>query len=66
MIIKVIYANDGLGLVNACDLEHLIKTRKILAFERSGGWATIGSDPIREKNITPAGSERRTVLQHSL
>ncbi len=66
MIIKVIYANDGLGLVNACDLEHLIKTRKILAFERSGGWATIGTDPIRQKETKPAGPERRMVFQHSL
>lgn len=66
MIIKVIYADDGLGLVDARDLEHLIKTRKILAFERSNGWATIGSDPIRQKDARPVEAERRTVVQHSL
>ncbi len=66
MTIKVIYAHDGLGLVNACDLEHLIKTRKILAFERASGWVTLGRDPIRQKDTTPIEPERRMVLQHSL
>ncbi len=63
MIIKVIYANDGLGLVNAGDLEHLIRTRKILAFERANGWVTLGRDPVRQhdKQFRP---ERRTVVQH--
>jgi hypothetical protein len=65
MIIKVIYTDDGLGLVNARDLEHLIKTRKILAFERSSGWVTIGSDPIRQKDTRPVPTERRAVLQHT-
>lgn len=65
MIVKVIYADDGLGLVDARDLEHLIKTRKILAFERSSGWATIGSDPIRQKDTRPVETERRNVVQHA-
>jgi hypothetical protein len=65
MIIKVIYADDGLGLVNASDLEYLIKAHKILAFERSNGWATIGRDPIRQRDSKPVGQERRAVFQHS-
>ncbi len=64
MIIKVIYANDGLGLVNAGDLEHLIRTRKILAFERANGWVTLGRDPVRQHDTRQAKPERRTVVQH--
>ncbi len=66
MVIKVIYADDGMGMVNACDLEHLIKTRKILAFERASGWATLGRDPIRQRDTRSAEPERRTVVQHAL
>ena len=66
MIIKVMYADDGLGLVHARDLEHLIKTRKILAFERSSGWVTIGRDPIRQNDTKSVGAERRAAVQYSL
>ncbi len=65
MIIKVIYANDGLGLVDARDLEYLIQQHKILAFERSDGLVTIGRDPTRHQKVSMAVPERRTVIQHS-
>lgn len=64
MIIKVIYVNDGLRLVNAAFLDDFIKTRRIIAFERASGWVTIGRDPIRQKKRPFAGPDRRSVEQY--
>jgi hypothetical protein len=72
LYIKVIYQNDEVGLVEACELDDLILSRKIKKFMRSEGWATIGIDPTRREprhecsrstdkstSAKPEGSERR-------
>lgn len=59
MLIKVIYTNNGLGLVEDSDLDLFIRHRKIIAFERSEGMVTIGRDPIRQENQEYSGPDRR-------
>jgi hypothetical protein len=64
MEIRVIYAQDGDGLINACDLEYMITSRKIIAFERQGEWVVVDKGPIREKPLKPISFDRREVVQH--
>lgn len=59
MLIKVIYTNDGLGLVEDSDLDLFIRNRKIMAFERSEGMVTVGRDPIRKHQEDFPGPDRR-------
>ncbi len=61
MMIGVIYKNNRRGMIDEYLLEELIKEDKIKAFRRSGGWAKIGRDPIRErwKSSSYKGQERR-------
>src|SRR5271157_1311716 len=49
MGIKVIYCDDTKGEIEPSLLDELITSKKIKKFQRSSGWATVGSDPIREK-----------------
>jgi hypothetical protein len=62
MLIKVIYKDDGMGLVEDATLDFLIKAHRILAFERSEGLVTIGRDPIRQNDREYFGPDRRRVL----
>jgi hypothetical protein len=64
MEIRVIYSLDADGLINACDLEYMIKSRKIIAFERQGKWVMVDKGPIREKPQEPIPMDRRQVAQH--
>lgn len=58
--IPVQYMNGQKGLVNADDLELLIRARKIASFRRSSGWVRVAFDPIREGNDNSYfGAERR-------
>jgi NDP-sugar pyrophosphorylase family protein len=61
MLIGVIYKNNRRGMIDEYLLEELIKEDKIKAFRRSGGWAKIGRDPVRErwKSSSYKGQERR-------
>ena len=65
MKIRVIYAQDGEGLINGCDLEYMIKSRKIIAFERQGEWVVVDKGPIRNNPLKPISLDRRQVVQHS-
>jgi antitoxin component YwqK of YwqJK toxin-antitoxin module len=49
MLISVIYKNNRRGMIDEYLLDDLIREDKIKAFRRSGGWAKIGRDPVREK-----------------
>jgi hypothetical protein len=59
LLIKVIYLDNGAGVVKTSSLEKLIKTGKIVAFRRSAGWAKVGRDPIRGSGGWYEGMERR-------
>jgi NDP-sugar pyrophosphorylase family protein len=61
MLIGVIYKNNRRGMIDEYLLEELIKEDKIKAFRRSGGWAKIGRDPVRErwKSTSYKGQDRR-------
>ena len=62
MLIKVMYQNNEYGTVNPFLLDELIASGKIKKFLRSGGWATIGIDPIRGTGGHYKGPERRIEL----
>lgn len=61
MLIGVIYKNNKRGMIDEYLLDDLIREEKIKAFRRSGGWAKIGRDPVRErwKSSSYNGLERR-------
>ena len=60
MLIKVMYQNNEIEMVEAFQLDKLISSNKIKKFLRSEGWVTVGIDPIRkEKRVNYKGSERR-------
>jgi hypothetical protein len=61
MLIGVIYKNNRRGMIDEYLLEELINEDKIKAFRRSGGWAKIGRDPVRErwKSTGYKGQDRR-------
>jgi hypothetical protein len=57
--IQVIFFDNSYGLAESESLDELIKTRRIIAFRRSSGWARVGHDPVRERDGNYAGPERR-------
>jgi hypothetical protein len=60
MLIKVMYQNNEIEMVEAFQLDTLISSNKIKKFLRSEGWVTVGIDPIRkESRVNYKGSERR-------
>jgi hypothetical protein len=60
MLIKVMYQNNEIEMVEAFQLDRLISSNKIKKFLRSEGWVTVGIDPIRkESRVNYKGSERR-------
>ena len=61
MMIGVIYKNNRRGMIDEYLLDEFIKDERIKAFRRSGGWAKVGRDPVRErwKPTTYCGQERR-------
>ena len=60
MLIKVMYQNNEIEMVEASQLDTLISSNKIKKFLRSEGWVTVGIDPIRkESRVNYKGSERR-------
>ncbi len=61
MQISVIYKNNKRGMIDEYLLDDLIREDRIKAFRRSGGWAKVGRDPVRErwKHSGYNGPERR-------
>ena len=47
MLIKVIYRNNESDMVKPFLLDDLIASGKVVKFFRSGGWVTVGADPVR-------------------
>jgi hypothetical protein len=59
MKIPVIFSNSTCGVVDAEDLEGLLKARKIVSFYRSSGWVRVAFDPIRGIGGKYSGPDRR-------
>jgi len=61
MKIPVVFADGTPGVVNADELDLLLKKRGILSFRRSDGWVRVGLDPVRGSggSINFRGKERR-------
>jgi hypothetical protein len=66
MLIRVMYADNRYDMINARQLEYLIRSRTITRFQRNGVWVVLGQDPVREWD-SPArvytGPDRRRILQ---
>jgi hypothetical protein len=65
MITSVVYKNGDIGMIGTSSLDELIASEKIIKFLRSGGWVTLGIDPIRGKKRKFKGPERRVRLSSS-
>lgn len=61
MLIKVIYQNEKFDMVKPSILDELLATGKLKNFFRSGGWVTIGIDPVRGRGGSYKGPERRKI-----
>ncbi|WP_407931887.1 GSU3473 family protein [Geomesophilobacter sediminis] len=59
MILRVVRASGQLGFAPASNIDLLIEQREILAFCRTDGWAIIGKDPVRERQVSFQGQGRR-------
>jgi hypothetical protein len=59
MNLQVIYFDNTPGHVKADRLDELIRTRRIIAFRRSGGWVRVGRDPVRGNGGVYGGPDRR-------
>jgi hypothetical protein len=59
MLIRVINANEEIGLARDCDIDLLINRRKLSAFCRSDGWVIIGEGRIRQRQSPFPGAGKR-------
>lgn len=58
-MIRVIYQNGTLDMVDPSILGDLIASNRIKKFFRTDGWATVAIDPVRGRGGTYKGPERR-------
>lgn len=56
------YKNHVYDMVKPFFIDKLINSGKIIMLLRAEGWAVVGHDPIRKKNIILTGSDRRENL----
>lgn len=56
---SVIFANGEEKIIPEYMLDYLIRTNKIIAFQRADGWVYIGRDPIRKVQLPLIGSGDR-------
>ena len=59
MFITVKYQDNSFDMIDPEVLDNLISSNKIIKFFRSGGWATVSSDPLRGMGGSYGGPERR-------
>ncbi len=59
-VIEVVYHDGLFGFVSAHELDQLIASERIVKFQRSGGWAYLGVDPMRtaDRNSVDQGRVR--------
>jgi len=63
--IRVIYVHNSDGVVDASELEQLIKSGKVIAFERQGKWIMTEEDVTRQHPTAHFEPERRNVIRYS-
>lgn len=56
------YKNHVYDMVKPFFIDKRINSGKIIMLLRAEGWAVVGHDPIRKKNIILTGSDRRENL----
>ncbi|KAF0220057.1 MAG: hypothetical protein FD174_1502 [Geobacteraceae bacterium] len=59
MEILVLYKDLSYAVVKDYSLDKLIREEKIVGFQRSSGWVSIGHDPVRGTGGRYSGPERR-------
>jgi hypothetical protein len=62
MLIRVMYDNKKYDWVKPFCLDRLIKSGRIKMFLRSEGWVVIGREPVRKRNESYPGSDKRESL----
>mgnify|MGYP001427392759 CR=1 FL=1 len=63
--IRVIFVSGQRGMVNAEELDMLIKARKIVSFRRSNGWVRVAFDQLRgEGGGEYSGPDRRNLWMY--
>ncbi len=62
MLIRVMYDNKKYDLVKPFFLERLIRSGKVKMFLRSEGWVVVGFDPVRIRDESYRGPDRRENL----
>ncbi len=63
MEILVLFKDLSYAAVKDYTLDELIEEEKILGFQRSNGWVSIGHDPIRGRGGSYSGPERRKSVE---
>lgn len=66
MVIRVMYKNNKYDMVKTSMLDELIDSGKIVKFQRSDGWATIGLTRLRGTNGIYSGPDRRKQVSEEL
>jgi hypothetical protein len=59
MKIRVLYHDNGAGLVHDYLLEEMLRNGTVVAFRRASGWVTVGRDLVRRCQSEYTGPERR-------
>ncbi len=61
MLLRIMYQNQKYDFIKASRLNEFIEAGTLAMFQRRGGWARVGVDPIRSKKTDPSynGIERR-------
>jgi hypothetical protein len=63
MLIRVKYEDDRFDMVRPGILNRLLEEGKVREFQRKDGWAMLGIDNLRRRNIQEySGPERRMML----
>jgi len=62
MQIRVRFADNQIREVPSRDLDRLIRSGQIVAFERSSGWIEVGSAPIRKGAAAVAEPEEKVKM----
>jgi len=59
MLTMVKYLDGSYEMVVSYRLDGLLKSGRVLAFRRMGGWARVGKDPLRKSVASFHGEDRR-------
>ena len=62
MLIRVMYADGGLGMIKPQELDSMVDRKVVSGILRSDGWAMVGRDQIRSHRHSQVydGVDRRT------